>query len=181
MNLPFTDTFAPTILPMQGPRANEVLGKDEANNRCQRVVTQDQTKKHFVSFVTVAISRSKKRNRMRYMCILYDLSLHYHLRSPLTGLATFWATSQTQTAVADHHSGICLLSISLAHLQRYLLSVLTTTVGKYHMLIISFCLSLQSVPVSVVWLSCLLYLVLCQSWKGEKEIRDHSCHICSVH
>lgn len=146
------DTFAPTLLPIQGPRANEVLGKDEANNRCQRAVTQDQTKKHFVSFVTVAISRSKKRNRMRYMCILYDLSLHYHLPSPLTGLATFWAASQTQTAVADHHSGICLLSISLAHLQRYLLSVLTTTVGMYHMLIISFCLSLQPVPVSVVWL-----------------------------
>lgn len=103
-------------------------------------------------FLAVAITRSKKRNRTRYMCILGSLSFHYHLLSQLKGPATFWAASQTQTVVVDHHSGICLLSISLAHLHRYLLSVLTTTVGMYHMLIISFCLSLQSIPVSVVWL-----------------------------
>lgn len=104
-------------------------------------------------FLAVAITISKKRNRTRYMCIPGSLSLHYHLPSPLrVRPATFWAASQAQTVVVDHHSGICLLSISLAHLQRYLLSVLTTTVRMYHMLIISFCLGLQSVPVSVVWL-----------------------------
>lgn len=97
-------------------------------------------------FLAVAITRSKNRNRMRYMCILYAFSRHFHLPSPLSGSATFWAASQTQAADS------ILLSISLAHLQRYLLSVLTTTVGMYHMLVISFCFSLQSAPVSVVWL-----------------------------
>lgn len=152
MNLPFTDTFAPTLLPMQGPTQMRCWDKMKPITGAKKLSHRIRPKRILFPFLAVAITRSKKRNRMRYMCILYGFSLHFHLPSPLSGSATFWAASQTQTAVADHRSGICLLSISLSHLQRYLLSALTTTVGMYHMLIISFCFSLQSAPVSVVWL-----------------------------
>lgn len=56
---------------------------------------------------------------MRRTCILYTLSFPCYLFSSLSGPATFWATRGTQTAMAVHHPGICLPSISLVPLQRY--------------------------------------------------------------
>lgn len=85
--IPFTDTFAPMLLPMQGPRANKMLGKDETITGAKKLAHRIRLKSILFHFLAEAIIRSKKRNRMRYMCILYGFSLHFHLPSLLSGLA----------------------------------------------------------------------------------------------
>lgn len=85
-NLPFTDTFAPMLLLMQGPMANEVLGEDETNNRHKKSVTQDQSKDHFISFSGCGNNQEyeKDQNEIHVYSGQFELSLPFTLPTEWT-------------------------------------------------------------------------------------------------